>query len=515
MVARCSTAVIVGVQARIVDVEADVASGLPGLTIVGLADTAVSEARDRVRAAIEHSGLQWPRTRVTVALLPASLPKRGSALDAAIAVAILAASRQVPPEAAAAACVLGELGLDGCIHAVPGAIAAALTLQGDRAQGPQVRRGASRLLVPVDTVAEAALVPGIDAGGVRDLAHLVGILRGEVAPELGSGSRESSVIPACDLADVRGQSEARRALEVAAAGGHHLAMIGVPGVGKTLLAERLPGLMPALDDVTALEVTAIRSAAGLDPRGLVRHVPFEAPHHSASMTAIVGGGQSGRLRIGAATLAHRGVLFLDEAPEFARSVLDALRQPLESGEVRIARADISGVLPARFALVMAANPCPCGKGMGMDAACACSPVQRRRYTAKMSGPIMDRIDLRVALERPSLAEIGEPGEPSIVVAERVAEARARAAARWQAAGVPWRVNAEAPGALLRHRHAPDDAGERLLRAAFRNGALSMRGADRVVRVAWTLADLDGASRPGGDHIASAMVLRGGGQTWAA
>lgn len=508
MVARCRTAVIVGVHARIVDVEADISSGLPGLTIVGLADTAVSEARDRVRAAIEHSGLQWPRTRVTVALLPASLPKRGSALDAAIAVSILAASQQVPQESAALACVLGELGLDGRIHPVPGAIAAALALR-------EASVAARRLLVPVSTVGEAGLVPGVDAGGVHDLAHLVGVLRGDALPERGSEAVAPTEPQIGDLADVRGQAEARRALEVAAAGGHHLAMIGVPGVGKTLLAERLPGLMPPLDDVTALEVTAIRSAAGLDPRGLVRRVPFEAPHHSASMTAIVGGGQAGRLRIGAATLAHRGVLFLDEAPEFARSVLDALRQPLESGEVRIARADISGVLPARFSLVIAANPCPCGKGMGTDAACACSPVQRRRYTSKMSGPIMDRIDLRVALERPSLAEIGEPGELTTVVAERVAQARARSAARWAAEGVSWRVNADVPGSILRQRHGPDDSGERLLRAAFRNGALSMRGSDRVLRVAWTLADLDGASRPGGDQVAGAMVLRGGGVAWAA
>ena len=505
MVARCRTAVIVGVTARMVVVEADVGSGLPGLTMVGLADTAVSESRDRVRAAVEHSGLQWPRTRVTVALLPASLPKRGSALDAAIAVAILAASGQVPEEAAARSCVLGELGLDGRIHAIPGVIGAALALQG---QG-------GRLLVPVSGVAEAALVPGIDAGGVRDLAHLVAVLRGQTAPDAAPEQRARAAAPSPDLADVRGQAEARRALEVAAAGGHHLAMVGVPGVGKTLLAERLPGLMPALDDTTALEVTAIQSAAGWEPDGLVRRAPFQAPHHSASMTAIVGGGQAGRLRIGAATLAHRGVLFLDEAPEFARSVLDALRQPLESGEVHIARADISGVLPARFALVIAANPCRCGQGLGMDSSCACTPLERRRYAAKLSGPVLDRIDLRVALERPSLAQIGEAGEPSAAVAERVAEARRRAASRWEAAGEHWRVNAEAPGAALRDRHPPDGTGARLLRTAFSRGSLSMRGADRVLRVAWTLADLEGAGRPGGDHVASAMLLRGGGSAWAA
>jgi magnesium chelatase family protein len=505
MVARCRTSVIVGVSARVVVVEANIGSGLPALTIVGLADTAVSESRDRVRAAIEHSGLEWPRTRVTVALLPASLPKRGSALDAAIAVAILAASGQVPEESAARACVLGELGLDGRIHPVPGSIATALAIQGD----------GTRLLVPVAGISEAGLVPGVEAGGVRDLAHLVGVLRGEAQPESASMERESGATCAPDLVDVRGQAEARHALEVAAAGGHHLAMIGVPGVGKTLLAERLPGLIPALDDATALEVTAIQSAAGLDPRGLIRRAPFQAPHHSASTTAIVGGGQAGRLRVGAATLAHRGVLFLDEAPEFARPVLDALRQPLESGEIRIARADISGVLPARFCLVIAANPCPCGRGIGMASTCACSPVDRRRYSARMSGPVLDRIDLRVTLERPSLAHIGEPGESTEAVAGRVAAARARSAARWSASAVPWRLNSEAPGALLRERYRPDEAGGALLRTAFARGTLSMRGADRVLRVAWTLADLRGASRPGSDDVAAAMSLRGGALAWAA
>lgn len=505
MVARCGTSLIVGVQARSIAVEADVGSGLPGLTIVGLADTAVSEARDRVRAAFEHSGFEWPRTRVTVALLPASLPKRGSSLDAAIAVAILAASGQVPAAAAAASCVLGELGLDGRIHSVPGAIAAALALRGEPV----------RLLVPQANAGEAGLVPGVDAGGVRDLSHLAAVLRGTASPQSPEAETEAATDAVLDLADVRGQVEARHALEVSAAGGHHLAMVGLPGVGKTLIAERLPGLIPPLDDTTALEVTAIASAAGLEPGGLVRLAPFQAPHHTASATAIVGGGQAGRLRVGAATLAHRGVLFLDEAPEFARSVLDALRQPLESGEVRIARADISATLPARFCLVVAANPCPCGRGLGMDSSCSCSPMERRRYASRLSGPILDRIDLRVALERPTLAQVGEPGETTQSVAARVAAARERACDRWSAAGVPWRANAHAPGAVLREKHPPDEAGARVLRGAFARGGISMRGADRVLRVAWTLADLDGAPRPGADHVAVAMSLRGGAVPWAA
>ena len=509
MVARCGTAVIVGVQAHEVMVEAEVGSGLPGLTLVGLADTAIRESRDRVRAAIEHSELDWPDTRMTVALLPASLRKRGSALDAAIAVAILAASDQLPASASASTCVLGELGLDGRIHPVPGVVATALALRGS----------GRRLLVPVGEVDQAGLVPDADVGGIRSLAHLVSVLRGTdqpVAPG-GTGSSEPAAprVGVADLADVRGQSEARRALEVAAAGGHHLAMIGTPGVGKTLLAERLPGLMPPLDDETALEVTAIWSAAGMATEGLLREPPFQAPHHTASASAVIGGGQGGRIRVGAVTLAHRGVLFLDEAPEFSRTVLDALRQPLEGGQVRLARAEATAVLPACFSLVIAANPCPCGRGMGVAARCTCTPMQRRRYATKLSGPILDRVDLRVGLERPQLAQLGEPGEPTKDVAARVVAARGRAAHRWAAAGVPWRQNAAAPGPYLRAEQPPDELGAELLRAAFARSALTMRGADRVLRVAWTLADLDGSDRPGADHVAAAMILRGEELPWAA
>lgn len=505
MVARCQTVIVVGVEPRHVTVEAEVGSGLPGFTLVGLADTAVSESRDRVRAAIEHSGLEWPRTRVTVALLPASLRKRGSSLDAAIAVAILAAGEQLPARAAATTCVLGELGLDGRIHPVAGVIATARALRGTTI----------RLLVPAASVDEAGLVPDVDVGGVRDLAHLVAVLRGAQTPIRPGNPREASADGALELSDVRGQAEARRALEVSAAGGHHLAMVGVPGVGKTLLAERLPSLLPPLDDDTALEVTAIHSVAGLDPDGLLRRPPFQAPHHTASTSSIIGGGQGGRLRVGAVTLAHQGVLFLDEAPEFARPVLDALRQPLESGLVRLARADVAAVLPARFCLVLAANPCPCGRGMGMGATCTCSPMQRRRYATRLSGPILDRIDLRVALERPSLAELGEPGEPTAVVAARVRAARDRAAKRWADSAVPWRLNAQVPGPFLRQHARPDDAGAQLLQMAFTRSALSMRGTDRVLRIAWTLADIDGVGRPGANQIGAAMALRGSEMPWAA
>lgn len=507
MVARVHASVTVGVDARIVIVEADVTSGLPGMTIVGLADTAMSESRDRVRAAIGHSGVDWPRTRITVALLPASLPKRGSALDAAIAIAILAASGQVPEKSVSSTLILGELGLDGRIHPVPGVIVAAQSA---------VSEGFTRLLVPVSNVGEARLVPGLVVGGARDLMHLVGILRDGLQPaEPAPPEPGRADAPIPDLAEVRGQGPARYALEVAAAGGHHLAFVGVPGVGKTLLAERLPGLLPDLDDVQALEVTSIHSLSQRLPAGdrLVRRPPFESPHHTASAAAVIGGGQAGRIRLGAATLAHRGVLFLDEAPEFARPVIDALRQPLESGVIHLARADATVVLPSRFHLVIAANPCPCGRAVGDGRDCSCSPQQRRRYSARLSGPILDRIDLRLVLERPGLADLGQASESSGPVAARVGAARARARSRW--ADTPWRANADVPGHVLRDSWAPDEPGCRILESSLASGALSLRGADRVLRVAWTLADLSARARPSRDDIGRALALRGSDTPWAA
>ena len=509
MVARTMSFVTVGVDARLVTVEADVGAGLPGIKIVGLADTAISEARDRVRAAASHSDVEWPRTRITIALLPAGLPKRGAVLDAAIAVAILAASDQVPAGAAAGTVIAGELGLDGTIHATRGVIAAALTAR---------RQGIARMLVPEANVAEARLVPGIDVGGVSTLAHLIAVLRGDRTPgdgDLAPLADDPGAAP--DLADVHGQDEARRALEIAAAGAHHLAMTGPPGVGKTLLAERLPGLLPDLSDEEAVEVTVIRSVAGRGAGALVRRPPFEAPHHSASPVAVVGGGQSGRVHVGAVTLAHRGVLFMDEAPEFPRSVLEALRQPLESGSIRIARSDLAVLLPARFHLVIAANPCPCGRGSGPRAGveCSCSSLQRRRYSARLSGPILDRLDIRLTLSRPSLADLGTPSEGSASVAPRVAEARNRARRRWESASLPWATNGEVPGPLLRRRFPPEPDAGALLRQALASGALSLRGADRVLRIGWTLADLAGRDRPGADDIGYAMSLRGVESAWAA
>lgn len=505
-VGRTRGSAAVGITAAVVDVEADVAQGLPSMTIVGLADAAVREAHKRVRAAMANSEVEWAERKITVALLPASWKKRGSGLDLPIALAILAATGQVPAERAAACLVVGELGLDGSVRPVPGVIIAALAAH---------RAGIRRVLVPTECVSEARLIPDLDVGGVSTLDHLVAVLRGLRLPDDGELDEPREPPATHDLADIRGQSEARRALEIAAAGAHHLSMVGPPGVGKSMLAQALPSILPPLDDDAAVEVTAIRSAAGvLDPgSGLVRIPPFVTPHQSASHVAIVGGGQNGRVSVGAATLAHRGVLFLDEAPEFNRSVIEALRLPLETGQVHLSRADLNLTLPARFHLVLAANPCKCGKAIGRGEDCSCSSRERRAYAARLSGPVLDRIDIRLLLARPTPHELTEEPEGSARVAERVVAARDRARRRWLARG--WTVNGQVPGPALRRHWPPTDEADRLLAAAITRGAMSLRGADRVLRVAWTLADLDGVDRPGIDQVAYAMSLRGEVGTWAA
>lgn len=512
MIARTKGGVIIGVQAHVVEVETDISSGLAGVTIVGLADTAINEARLRVKAALGNCQAEWPKTRVTVALLPASLPKRGSSLDAAIAVSILAASEQIPADLAAETLVVGELGLDGSMRPVPGVIATTLAARS---------LGITRVLVPAANAGEAALVPDIRVGAARHLLQIIEVMRGDARwpeAELESAPVQRRVV--IDLSDVRGQFEARRALEIAAAGGHNISMIGSPGVGKTMLAERLPGLLPPLDDAAAVEATAIASIAGKPfAGGLVRTPPFEAPHHSASTVSVVGGGRGSRVRIGALTLAHHGVLFLDEAPEFSRRVLESLRTPMERGVVPIDRADFSLVLPARFHLVIAANPCPCGQALSRALQCSCSPQQRRRYAERLSGPVLDRMDLRLVLQRPGPADLHDEGEPTSVVAERVRAARERSAARWSSqtseSGNPVILNAHMPASTLRRHFPADSAGTQILSRAFDNDTLTMRGADRVLRVAWTLADLAGKDQPGRDEIGYAMSLRGQALGWAA
>lgn len=510
--ARSTTAIIMGVDAHLVDVEAVIAEGLPATAITGLGDTAIKEARERMRAACASTGFAWPQARVTVGLSPAALPKHGSTLDLAMALAVLAATGTLDTGTLAGTVILGELGLDGRVRRARGVLPVVLAAAAS---------GARRVIVPLANAGEAELVDGIELLPVASLGHCLRLLGVDCEAGVDTIEERPAAPPTeriPDLAEVRGQHAAKHALEVAAAGGHHLALVGPPGVGKTLLAERLPGILPPLAAEVALEVTAIRSIFADDVVGLQTVAPFAAPHHGATRAAIVGGGKGDAPSIGVISRAHRGVLFLDEAPEFPPSVLDALRQPLEAGVIEIARSSFRVRIPARFQLVVAANPCPCGHAFDRNGRCTCTPAERRKYLSRISGPLLDRIDVRVVVEMPSAvdAAVGSAaaGDTTAVVAQRVYAARERQQRRLHA--TPWHTNAEVPGHVLRTEWRLPPASAAVLNDSFQRGEVaSMRGADRTLRLAWTCADLAGRDVPSADDLRLAMRLRDAGGRWAA
>jgi magnesium chelatase family protein len=497
MVARAHTVAFEGVEARLVEVQCAVSAGLPGFTIVGLPDKAVSEARERVRAALTAMSIALPSKRITINLSPADLPKEGSHFDLPIALALLAALEIVPHDEVERTVALGELSLDGTLVAVIGALPAAMAA----AEGDRI------LLCPRACGAEAAWVGATQVLAAGSLAEVVRHYTGQ-SPITPAEAGEITADPAGrDLRDVKGQERAKRALEIAAAGRHHLLMVGSPGSGKSMLAARIPGILPPLSAAEALETSMIHSLAGLlGDGGISRARPFREPHHTASMAAIVGGGKGAKP--GEISLAHNGVLFMDEFPEFPRQVLETLRQPIETGEVVVARANAHIRYPCRFLLVAAANPCKCGYMTEPARACARVPLCGEDYLGRISGPLMDRFDLRLDVPPVAYTDLDLPasGDTSAAVAARVATARGRQQVRY--ADVPGvRVNADVEGALLEQVATPDAEGRDLLSRVADRFGLTARGYHRVMRVARTIADLDGSDEVRKPHVAEAVAYR--------
>lgn len=496
---------LTGVDGHLVEVEADLSNQTPDFRIIGLPDKSLGEAVQRVHNACKNAGLDLPKRKLTVNLSPASLPKHGSSFDLAIAVSALAAGGAIAPRTIRQTVHIGELALDGRLRPVPGVLPAVLAA---------ARAGFEAVVVPSANALEASLVPDIEVRSATTLAevavwHGADIVVPDVEPA-GTTGVDALEEEDLDLADVAGQEEAVEALVVAAAGGHHLLLSGPPGAGKTMLARRLPGILPPLTVEEALDVASIRSLTGQVVDALDRRAPLEAPHHSVSMAALVGGG-SRAARPGAIARAHRGVLLLDEAAEFSRVALDALRQPLESGSIDVHRSGFTARFPARFQLVLAMNPCPCGNYGVRGGECTCPSLAIRRYAERLSGPLRDRVDIELRVSRVSTADAVSDRARRTTSAQaqgRVISARARAAERWS--GTPWQRNADVPGARLRQVDVRLSAEvRRPLDRALEKGLLTLRGYDRVLRLAWTMADLDGMDSPGRDQVGRALFLKRG------
>jgi magnesium chelatase family protein len=498
--ARTTSINLIGLSGEPIEIEVDVSNGLPAYSLLGLPDATLNESRDRIRAAILNSGKNWPNRKVTVSLSPAWLPKSGSAFDLPIALAILAASEQLKHADLEKAFYLGELSLEGNLRPVRGVLPTLIAARDS---------GVKNVVVPRENFQEASLLSELNVFPFSKLNEVIRFLESGIKTENPTLIDVTKVVSSVDMSDVAGHIENKSALEVAASGGHNLLMIGAPGSGKTMLAERFPTILPPLDETEAIEVSGIHSIAGTlhDRNALSTEPPFVAPHHSTTIPALVGGG-SKYIKPGACSLAHRGVLFIDEAPECGAGILDALRQPMESGSITITRSALTTSFPARFILVLAANPCPCGRFAGRGRGCQCSSLQVRRYLGKISGPLLDRVDIRLTVESPTRVELSSAENvDSATIRSRVIRSRNVAAERF--APYSFKLNSQIPPNLLRERFRPNKEGMTILHSLLDQEVISARGFHRTIRLSWSIADLKGATVPGKEEVERALTLRSG------